>query len=258
MLSLLIIPLMLKSYMMKKILLLIMSVFMVSWLFSQSLELFYEGELMDPLDEITLTAHPDSGMMIIDTLDVKNISSATLDVICVREILETIEGAVNTFCWGGQCYPPFVDTSSTPTTIAPQAVSYEFSGDHSPNGFVGITKVKYTFYNMANPDDNTIIIVNYDASETNSIKDNSAQYSLSKAYPNPANNFVSVDYYQKGNSEARIAIFNLLGSKVKEIELAKSFGTLTINTSDFIEGIYFYSLLINNEASQTQKLIIKH
>lgn len=247
-----------KSYMMKKILLLIVTVFMVSWLFSQSLELYFEGELMDPMAEITLTAHPDSGMMIIDTLDVKNISNATLDIICVREIVENIEGTVNTFCWGGQCYPPFVDTSSTPTTIAPQAISIEFSGDHAPNGFVGVTKVKYTFYDMANPDDNAIIFVNYDASETISIDDNNEHLILSKAYPNPANNIVSVDYQVEKNAGAHVAIFNLLGSKIKEIALTESFGTLTINTSDFVEGIYFYSLLVNNEASQTQKLIIKH
>ena len=252
------VPIIFKSYTMKKIILLFMSVLIVSWVFAQSLELYYEGELMDPMAEITLTAHPDSGMMIIDTLDVKNVSGVTIDVTCVREILENVEGAVNTFCWGGQCYPPFVDTSSTPTTIEPQALALEFSGDHSPNGFVGITKVKYTFYNMSNPDDNAVIVVNYDASETNSINDNGAKFKLLKAYPNPANNIVSVDYRLEGNSEARIAIFNLLGSKVKEIELSRSVGTLTINTTDLIEGIYFYSLLINNEASQTQKLIIKH
>ena len=57
---------------------------------------------------------------------------------------------------------------------------------------------------------------------------------------------------------ARIAFFNLLGSKVYEIELSKSEGTITISTADFTEGIYFYSLLIENEASQTQKLIIRH
>ena len=244
--------------MMKKIILLCISAIMVSWVFSQSLELYYEGEPIDSMTEITLTAHPDSGMMIIDTLDVKNLSDLTLDVICVREIIENIEGTVNTFCWGGQCYPPFVDTSGTATTIDPQTVSYEFSGDHSPNGFTGTTKVKYTFYNMDNPDDNVMVIVNYDASDPNSVQEIDLQFTLSKAYPNPANNFVSVDYDLRDVQNARIAFYNLLGSKVNEIELTESFGTLTINTSDFIEGIYFYSLLINNEASQTQKLIIKH
>jgi len=246
--------------MMKKLLLLLVTTLTLSsWAFSQSLELYYEGEPIDPMAEITLTAHPDSGMMIIDTLDVKNLSEVTLDVICVREIIENVDSTVNTFCWGGLCYPPFVDTSSNATTIEPQAMAYEFSGDHDPNGFTGTTKVKYTFYNTYNPDDNVAVIVNYAAVGSSSVSTHKEQFSLSKAYPNPANNFVSVDYDIKETQETpHIAFYNLLGSKVKEIKLTESFGTLTINTSDFIEGIYFYSLLINNEATQTQKLIIKH
>ncbi len=244
---------------MKKLLLLLVTVFIFSGLFSQSLELYYEGDPIDSMTEITLTAHPDSGMMIIDTLDVKNISEVTLNVICVREIIENIEGTVNSFCWGGLCYPPFVDTSSNAATIESQAMAYEFSGDHDPNGFTGTTKVKYTFYNTENPDDYVAVIVNFDAVGSSSVSTFQEQLALSKAYPNPANNFVSVDYDIKGIKEnSHIAFYNLLGSKVKEIELTESSGTLTINTSDFIEGIYFYSLMIGNEASQTQKLIIRH
>ncbi len=207
---------------MKKLLLLFMSVFLVSWLFAQSLELYYEGVLLDPMDEINLTSHPDSGMMVIDTLDVKNISSGTLDIICVREIVENIEGTVNSFCWGSQCYPPFVDTSSTATTIGSQSLSYEFSGDHAPNGFTGTTIVKYTFYDIENPDDNAIVIVNYDASIPNSIQKSEKQFKLSKAYPNPANNIVSVDYNLKDTKNTSIVFYNLLGSKVNEIELNRT------------------------------------
>ena len=72
---------------MKKILLLFISVLMVSWAFSQSLELYYEGEVLTPNAEITLTAHPDSGMMVLDTLDVKNISGVTIEVNCIRTII---------------------------------------------------------------------------------------------------------------------------------------------------------------------------
>jgi len=243
---------------MKKILLLFLSVIMVSWVFAQSLELFYEGEPIIPMSEITISAHPDSGLMVIDTLDVKNLSNTTIDVLCVREVIEEVEGTVNVFCWGSQCYPPNIDTSGAATTIGPQAVSYEFSGEYSPYGIAGTTKVKYTFYLVDNPDDNVTVIVNYDASETNSVATNKKEFTLSKAYPNPANNNVSVNYNLEGMNGAHISFYNLLGSKVKDIMLTESFGTLTINTSDFIEGIYFYSLLINNEATQTQKLIIKH
>lgn len=243
---------------MKKTFLLFNAVLMVSWLFAQNLELYYEGELLDNMDEITYSAHPDSGLLAVDTLDVKNISNAVMDVMCVKEVIEEIDGTVNVFCWGSQCYPPNVDTSGTATTIEAQAVSYEFSGEYSPYGLAGITKVKYTFYDVSNPDDNVAVIINYDAFDPNSVFENAELYKLSKAYPNPANNTVSVDYDLRDIPNARIAFFNLLGSKVSEIELSKSIGTLTINTTDFTEGIYFYSLLIENKASQTQKLIVRH
>ncbi|MEZ5198264.1 MAG: T9SS type A sorting domain-containing protein [Bacteroidales bacterium] len=134
----------------------------------------------------------------------------------------------------------------------------EFVGDHNPNGETGVTKVEYTFYDMNNTDDKVSFIVNYDATETNDIKDMLMDYSISNAYPNPANTYVSINYDFKGNRNAKIAIYNLLGTAVKEIELTESFGTLKVNTSDLIEGIYFYSLLINNESISTHKLIIKH
>jgi hypothetical protein len=243
---------------MKKIILVLISMFMIVWVFSQSLELYYDADLLNPTDEITLTAHPDSGLMVLNTLDVKNISDVTLGVVCVRKILENIEGSENSFCWGGLCFPPYVDTSFTTTSIDPQGISYEFSGDHDPKGYDGTTRVKYTFYDIENPDDNIAIIINYDASEPNAAQKFDLQPILSKAYPNPANNLVSVDYDLRGISNARVAFFNLLGSKVDEIELLKSEGTLTINTTKYTEGIYFYSLLIENEVLITQKIIIRH
>lgn len=235
-----------------------MSVFLVSCLFAQSLELFYNGERINPMDEITISDHPDSEMMVINTLDVKNISETTIEILCVREIIENIDGSENTFCWGGLCYPINIDNSSNAATLSPQSLTNEFSGDYDPRGYAGTTKVEYTFYAKDKPDDNVAVIVNYDASDPNTIQESNLQDKLSKAYPNPANNIVSVDYNLSDISNARIAFYNLLGSKVNEIALTEPFGTLTINTTDFVEGIYFYSLLINNEATKTQKLIIKH
>jgi len=242
---------------MKKIILLVLIVLTTAWAMTQSLELYFEGVLLAPNAEIILTAHADSGMMVLDTLDVKNISDATIEVKCIRTIIDTIPDVINSFCWG-LCYPPFTDTSSVAVVILSQAFSNEFVGDNDPDGNIGIMKVKYTFYSIKDIDDQVSVIVNYDAtgeSGNNELFDN---IRLSDAYPNPANNFVSVDYDLPGLNNAKIMIFNLLGSKVKEIELTDAVGTLKVNTSDLLEGIYFYSLLINNEAIKTQKLIIKH
>lgn len=241
---------------MKKIILFLLFSFTFSWAMAQSLALYYENVLLSENEGIALSAHPDSGLMVCDHLDVKNISNDSIFVICVRNIIENVENTINTFCWG-QCYPPNVDTSTFVRIYADNMTS-KFIGDHNPNGEIGVTKVEYTFYDMNNTDDKVSFIVNYDATETNSIENYASLYRISNAYPNPANNFVSLDYELKGDKKAKIAVYNLLGSVVKEIELTESFGTQKINTSDLIEGIYFYSLLINNESISTHKLIIKH
>ena len=84
-------------------------------------------------------------------------------------------------------------------------------------------------------------------------------FELSNVYPNPANTEANFDFTLNASiSKAQINIYNLLGSKIKTYVLNENEGTLTANTSDLNEGIYFYSLVIDNESKLTQKLIIKH
>lgn len=79
------------------------------------------------------------------------------------------------------------------------------------------------------------------------------------AYPNPAGKRASIDYALHGETgNVKFVLLNLLGSKVKEIEITEKTGSVRLNTSGLTEGIYFYSFLINNESYVTRKLIIKH
>ena len=242
---------------MKKLILIFVAALSISLAYSQSFELYYEGQVLPQNGEITLTSHADSGFMVLDTLDVKNISSVTSEVKCIRTIIENIEGTINSFCWG-VCYPPFVDTSSLAVTILPQTTSYEFVGDHDPNGHVGVVKVKYTFYDSHNSSNQVSVFVKYDATNTGSTGEMPPQYSMSEAYPNPANIFVAIDYEFTDIKKGTIVIYNILGTAVEKIDVSAKTGTTKINTSKYNEGIYFYSLLINNEVIRTQKLIIRH
>jgi len=82
---------------------------------------------------------------------------------------------------------------------------------------------------------------------------------FSEAYPNPASQYVSFDYLiPNANTKAKVVIYNILGKEVKDIAFPEQSGTLKANTSDLVEGIYFYSFVINNKSEVTQKLIIKH
>ena len=241
---------------MKNLILTLIITIIFSSSFSQNLELYFEGELLEPNEEITIIAHPDSGIIVFDSLGVKNISSTEIEVLVKKVIIDTIPNTTNSFCWG-LCYPPFVYVARNPVTIGPGDFYYEFAGDYSPNGIEGESKIRYVFFDMNIPDDSVSVIVYYNATASGVI-DNYYNCSISNAYPNPANSFTSLDYDMNGVKNARLVIYNFLGSVVKEIEITNSYGNLKVNTSDFDEGIYFYSLLINNEALKTQKLIIKH
>lgn len=82
---------------------------------------------------------------------------------------------------------------------------------------------------------------------------------ITRVYPNPANTEANFDleWYQH-TTEAKIVIYNLLGTIVREVELRGNVTGLKIDTENLIEGIYFYSLVVKNRPTTTQKLIIRH
>lgn len=243
---------------MKKIILLSILNLFLSQVFSQSLELYSRDTLLVTDEVRTITAHADSGAMSFEELDVLNTGINPLLIFCTREVISEVENTTNLFCWG-VCYSTTTDTSTVSIKINPGEFSNEFVGDYFPQGYTGTTSVRYTFFDVANPNDQISFIVNYKASTESSIHDKLAKVYLSPAYPNPANNEVSINYEMERNElEVKIVIFNLLGTSVKEARISNFSGSLKINTSDLTEGIYFYSLLINDEPTQTHKLIIKH
>jgi len=102
------------------------------------------------------------------------------------------------------------------------------------------------------------VIVNYISGYAGLEDGVDANKLFSDAYPNPANSYTSFDYNLQGNfQKAKLIVHNILGSVVKEIEFASGIGKLDVNTSDLIEGLYFYTVYINNEALITRKLVIK-
>jgi hypothetical protein len=240
-----------------KITLIIILNVLVSGLIAQDLELYHGEDILNSTAVLNLTAHPDSGVMVLHTIGVKNTSDDPLMILCVREIINLVPGSVNSFCWG-LCYPPSVDTSSLNIKIEAGDMSMEFQGDHDPAGYTGVSTIKYTFYELGNPDNNAFFTVNYEASDELAV--NAAEtIEFSNAYPNPAHKFVQFDYnLNKVSAQTHLVIYNLLGNVVKEIAITDQQGSLKVNTSDLTEGIYFYSLLINNESMTTHKLIIKH
>ena len=82
---------------------------------------------------------------------------------------------------------------------------------------------------------------------------------VSNIYPNPANEYAEIDYNIQGNfSEAKIVIYNMLGSSVNDYDLDKSERKIRISTAEMANGIYFYQLSLDGKKVATKKLLIRH
>jgi len=77
-------------------------------------------------------------------------------------------------------------------------------------------------------------------------------------YPNPTSDFVQVEFTSPEVGEATLAVYDMLGKKVLDLNLGTVNGTIikTINTSTFAKGIYNIKLTINNSDYNT-KVVVK-
>jgi hypothetical protein len=88
-------------------------------------------------------------------------------------------------------------------------------------------------------------------------------YSLSHNYPNPFNPETQIDYAIPRNCQVKLAVFNILGQKVKSlVDEFQTVGCKTIewdgrneNGQECASGVYFYKLKAG-EFSETKKMIL--
>jgi hypothetical protein len=242
---------------MKKLLLSLLVIAGLSMAASAQMFELYHGEEFLPMGStFEVQGYPDE-FEIVSHITLKNISNQEVVVKCRKMEVDVLANTSNTFCWG-LCYAPSVFVSPLTITIAAGDTTQEFSGHYMPGGNEGITKMCYSFFDESNPNDSTYFYVNYNGTYSVGIDDPVAESAfVSHPYPNPASSMVSFDYqFPAGTSTAKINIHNLLGAKVKEINIPGFEGKVSFNVQDLKDGIYFYSVNVNNEIIETKRLVI--
>ena len=134
----------------------------------------------------------------------------------------------------------------------------DFSGHYACQDSVGVSTVRYVFFDQDNTSDSVCVNVKYDTRPLgidNTLNKNN--YTLN-AYPNPADNSVTFVYNLAQETSASVVVRNVLGSLVKKIDLADYQGKISLTTTDLDNGIYFYSLVENGLSVGTRKLVVKH
>lgn len=241
---------------MKKTLLLLSLVLCLSGAFAQSILFFdHEGASVENGSIIELVEEP-SVTEILFELNVQNATANEMNMYCKKNYIEVIENTMNMFCWG-MCFGPTTFVSPDPIVLAGGETTGDgvFSGHYMPQGIEGTSIIQYVFYDEANPNDSSYVTVKYVAGFVgiNDIVENT----ISEAYPNPATDVSKIDFNLDYNNSASIMINDLTGSRVKEITLNGNSGTAVIDVNDLFSGIYFYTIVTDNRAIKTGKLVVK-
>ena len=164
------------------------------------------------------------------------------------------------YCWYINCYSDTVNLSTDSSVIFPGSANtdWSFHGKLDPQGYYGVSDVRFKFFDMYNPSDSVSITFVYDFNTAIIDPGPNGRNPLSEAFPNPANNLTSINFNVADESDTRLVIYNLLGEVVKETKLKGRQGTLLIVTSDLGQGIYYCSLFSGGKVAATRKLVIAH
>jgi hypothetical protein len=109
--------------------------------------------------------------------------------------------------------------------------------------------VDYTFagYTLTITDGNAVI------------ENASMKFELSNAKPNPANNGFNLNFESPVSEMVKVEVHNLLGGLVynKSFTSKRGFNTLWMDTQEWEEGVYLYSVQ-NGSSRSTKRIVVQH
>jgi len=219
---------------------------------AQSLVLSYEGDTLAPNEEITVSGSP-WGTEIVVEMDVTNTSSNNINVLIQRYENSMLPGTSSGICWG-LCYPPYVGLTPTSLTInAGDTNDSDFSGHYYPSNAIGMSTISYVFFDENNVNDSTMVVVHFDGVVTGT---NDIPALVARAYPNPANEKLSISLEQSNTTKQQVELLSITGQLIEAVTV--SAGKASFNTSNLENGIYFYRVLENGRTIFSDRAIVQH
>lgn len=240
--------------MMKKTLFTLVLMAIMGYVSAQSLQFEYNGYVFYDGEAVECTNDEYGFGEYVQHMQIKNNTSEAINVVVEKEIVEDLEGVMNTFCWG-MCFGP--DTFVAPALqVGPDSYNTDELSFHAlyDADVYGDVIIKYYAYEERNPDQRISIVVKFHKSGVG-VSENKVEFS--HAYPNPASSMVHFDYALSAGDRVTVSVFNLLGQEVMNQQLNALQGSVAISVADLNEGIYFCNLVVNGQTLKTEKFVVK-
>ncbi len=190
---------------------------------------------------------------------IHNVGTTTVQTRVTRETLSFAGSQTNYFCIDGNCLPDFVDVApdNRVFSIAPGDSNTSFSGHMKVYESVGVSYVKYCFFDTLNPADSACINVIYEALVMGMNERFMQKASMGAMYPNPANDRVSFTYMiESSPSSKTLLIQDLTGKVIEQKEILKLQGVQHFETSNLAPGIYLATMILDGQQVAAKKFIV--
>ncbi|MES2763308.1 MAG: T9SS type A sorting domain-containing protein [Bacteroidota bacterium] len=75
-------------------------------------------------------------------------------------------------------------------------------------------------------------------------------------YPNPNKGIMTMEYDLGIDTKGELRIFNVNGQVISSYNLTQAVGKIEINEANLVNGVYYYSVILNGKIAKTDKIII--
>jgi len=245
---------------MKK-LLLVGFIFSVGFATAQSIKLKNKDNSAVVTNTSQSVSGPVTATEINFNIEIENASTSQIVVRAKRLELVSVNGTKNGFCFGFTCNEytsgstPIANMPQDSLILAPGAKDGLTKLQHIPQNVQGTATYRGVFWVSGNPTDSAYVDVTFSTWATG-IETNKTESNFVEAYPNPAQNTINIAYNSLNPQNTSIAVYNVLGEKVREITKLNKDGVSSVDLSSLEAGVYFYSMIVNNKTVITKKFMV--
>ncbi|MFN0031040.1 MAG: T9SS type A sorting domain-containing protein [Flavobacteriales bacterium] len=192
-----------------------------------------------------------------------NPSMNTVNVKLKTEVVDLVAGSEYQYCWGLLCSNWLDGAGNLPevVSIGPDATSDTHHVKFRHYGFSGCSIIRLIWYEENNESNMVAyeIAIGVDSKDcaVNVTEITTAKADITSISPNPVVKVSTIGYdFNTVPEDGKIQIHNMVGELMKEIEITKKTGVVTIEAADFESGIYFCSIQCEGRVFETKRMVV--
>jgi Secretion system C-terminal sorting domain len=185
-------------------------------------------------------------------MECKNTSGAAFDMQFRRVIMSSTATFTDQFCDNQLCYP-LATQGNDWTAPNPNPINDTDTSDMKPVYDITAGGAIHIRYYVLDGSNGNAMVDSVDVMVTAGLSFEETSYEIS-AYPNPATDVFNMNVVTNGN-QLQVKLYNVLGEAILSTNLTD--GANKLDVGNLTNGVYFYSVIKNNKAVETKKLIIR-